>query len=36
MSLNITKLASLEEDKSKEFLDKINSKLIMDLKKKSK
>ena len=33
MSLNITKLASLEEDKSKEFLDKINSKLIMDLKK---
>lgn len=33
MSLNITKLANLEEDKSKDFLDKIDSKLIMDFKK---
>lgn len=33
MSLNITRLANLEDEKSKEFLDKIDSKLIMDFKK---
>lgn len=33
MSLNITKLANLEEDKSKDFLDKLDSKLIMNFKK---
>ena len=33
MSLNITKLANLEEDKSKDFLNKINSRLIMNFKK---
>lgn len=33
MSLNITKLANLEENKSKDFLKQINSKLIMDFRK---
>lgn len=33
MELNITKLANLEGNSSKEFLDKIDSKLMMDIKK---
>ena len=33
MSLSITKLANLEENKSKEFLDRINSKLMIDVQK---
>lgn len=33
MNLNITKLANLEGNNSEEFLNKINSKLIMDVKK---
>lgn len=33
MELNITKLANLEANDSKEFLDKINSKLLMDVKR---
>lgn len=33
MSLNITKLANLEGDKSKDFLDKIDSKLKINFKK---
>lgn len=33
MDLNITKLAKMEGNKSKEFLERINSKLLMDVKK---
>lgn len=33
MDLNITKLANLEGNKSKEFLDKVDSKLMMDVKR---
>ena len=33
MDLNITKLANLEAHNSKEFLTKVNSKLMMDVKK---
>ena len=33
MDLNITKLASLEGDKERDFLDKVDSKLIMDFKR---
>jgi len=33
MELNITKLANLEGSRSKEFFDKINSRLMMDVKK---
>lgn len=33
MDLNITKLANIEGDKSKEFLTRVNSKLMMDVKK---
>ena len=33
MDLNITKLAKLEGDQSKEFLDKVDSKLMMDIEK---
>lgn len=33
MDLNITKLANLEGGNSKEFLDKVNSKLLMDIKR---
>jgi hypothetical protein len=33
MALNITKLANLEESKSKEFLDRINSRLMIDVQK---
>ena len=33
MDLNITKLANLDAQNSKEFLDKVDSKLIMDVKK---
>ena len=33
MDLNITKLAKLEESKAKEFLSRVNSKLMMDVKK---
>lgn len=33
MDLNITKLANLEGNKAKEFLSRINSKLMMDVKK---
>lgn len=33
MGLKITKLANLEEDDSRKFLSKVNSKLIMDVRK---
>lgn len=33
MDLNITKLANLEANTSREFLDKINSKLLIDIKR---
>lgn len=33
MDLNITKLANMEGNKSKEFLTRVNSKLMMDVKK---
>ena len=33
MDLNITKLANLEGSKAKEFLGRVNSKLMMDVKK---
>lgn len=33
MDLNITKLANLESGKAKEFLERVNSKLMMDIKK---
>ena len=33
MELNITKLANLEGSKAEEFLTKIDSKLMMDIKK---
>ena len=33
MNLNITKLANLDEQNSKEFLERVDSKLIMDIKK---
>jgi len=33
MELNITKLANMDANNSKEFLDKISSKLLMDIKK---
>ena len=33
MELNITKLANLEGSRSKEFFDKINSRLMMDVKR---
>ena len=33
MDLNITKLANLEGPKSKDFFDRVNSKLVMDVKK---
>lgn len=33
MDLNITRLANLEGNKAKEFLDRVDSKLMMDIKK---